>query len=233
MKSTKTNSQQNIQNDLLRRIHSGEWRPGALIPTEVSLAQEIGCARTTVNRALQKLADDGHVVRKRRSGTRVALSPVRKATMEIPIVRDEIESKGGTYKFMLLLSEKKKPPLWVQVRLGVPDDQEMVHLQSLHISDKHPYMFEDRWVSIKAVPEITSAPLGKISPNEWLVREVPYSRGEISFSSCSADETVANIMETTPGSAMFLVERSTWIYQTPITTLKMYYPEGFRLITKL
>ncbi|MBL4892432.1 MAG: hypothetical protein JKX91_11560 [Rhizobiaceae bacterium] len=75
--------------------------------------------------------------------------------------------------------------------------------------------------------------LCKISPNEWLVREVPYSGGEISFSSCSADETVANAMETTPGSAMFLVERSTWIYQTPITTLKMYYPEGFRLVTKL
>ena len=233
MKSPKPNSQTNIQNDLLRRIHSGEWQPGALIPTEASLAKEIGCARTTVNRALQKLANDGHVVRKRRSGTRIALTPVRKATMEIPIVRDEIEGKGGAYKFLILLSERVKPPLWVQVRLSISKDEEMVHLHSLHISDSHPYMFEDRWVSIKAVPEITSAPFDKVSPNEWLVREVPYSGGENSFSVCTADETVANAMETTVGKAMFLVERSTWIYQTPITTLKMYYPEGFRLTTKL
>jgi GntR family histidine utilization transcriptional repressor len=43
----------------MRRIADGDWKPGELIPGEVDLADEFGCARATVNRALQDLADAG------------------------------------------------------------------------------------------------------------------------------------------------------------------------------
>ncbi len=94
-------------------------------------------------------------------------------------------------------------------------------------------MLEDRWVNLKEVPQIASAPLNEIIPNEWLVRKVPYSRGEISFSACLASDEIAEVLETRTGAAIFLVERSTWMGQAPITTLKMYYPESYRLMTKL
>ena len=187
MAQRSTNSHHLIQERLLERIHSGEWKPGSLIPTEAALAEEFRCARTTVNRALRQLATDGLVVRKRRSGTRVALTPVRRATLEIPIIRHEVEKRGGAYSHHLLTCARKAPPLWVRVRFGINSDRSMLHLQTLHLSDRHPYMFEDRWVDLEAVPDITQAPLREISPNEWLVREVPYSRGEISFSVCMAD----------------------------------------------
>ena len=69
----------------------GQWQPGDLIPGEVELADEFGCARATVNRALQDLADAGLVERKRKAGTRVALNPVRKVTVEVPVVRQDVE----------------------------------------------------------------------------------------------------------------------------------------------
>ena len=94
-------------------------------------------------------------------------------------------------------------------------------------------MLEDRWVNLAEVPEIVSAPLDQISPNEWLVRKVPYSRGKISFSACLANAATTDILETEPGSAIFLIERSTWMHEKPITTLRMYYPESFKLTTKL
>lgn len=226
-------SHRSIQDNLLKRIHSGEWQPGSLIPTEVSLANEFGCARTTVNRALQQLATDGLVIRKRNSGTRVALTPVRKATLEIPIIRHDVEKRGHAYGHLILKSEQLPPPLWVRVRTNISSDKVMLHLQTLHLSDSRPYMFEDRWVNLQEVPTIESAPLNEISPNEWLVRKVPYSRGKISFSACLASKETANILETEPGSAIFMVERSTWMNETPITTLKMYYPESFKLTTEL
>jgi GntR family histidine utilization transcriptional repressor len=227
------NSHRLIQDVLLKRIHSGEWQPGSLIPTEVLLADEFGCARTTVNRALRQLATDGLVIRKRNSGTRVALTPIRKATLEIPIIRHDVEKRGHTYGHLILKSEQLPPPLWVQVRTNIGSDIEMLHLQTLHLSDSHPYMFEDRWVNLQEVPAIAAAPLDEISPNEWLVRKVPYSRGKISFSACLANAETAKILEITPGSAIFLVERSTWMNEVPITTLKMYYPESFKLTTEL
>ena len=226
-------SHRSIHEDLLKRIHSGKWQPGSLIPTEAVLANEFGCARTTVNRALQQLATDGLVIRKRNFGTKVALTPIRKATLEIPIIRHDVENRGHTYGHLILKSERLAPPLWVQVRTNISSDSVMLHVQTLHLSDSRPYMFEDRWVNLQEVPTIEAAPLDEISPNEWLVRKVPYSRGKIGFSACLANKQTASILEIEPSAAIFLVERSTWMNEAPITTLKMYYPESFKLTTEL
>ena len=63
------NSWQSVQEEVLARIHSRQWKPGDLIPNEADLAQEFGCARATVNRALQNLADEGLLDRRRKAGT--------------------------------------------------------------------------------------------------------------------------------------------------------------------
>ena len=61
------NSWQSVQEEVLARIHSRQWKPGDLIPNEADLAQEFGCARATVNRALQNLADEGLLDRRRKA----------------------------------------------------------------------------------------------------------------------------------------------------------------------
>lgn len=43
------NTWQAVQAEVLRRIRSGRWKAGQLIPTEHQLADELGCARATVN----------------------------------------------------------------------------------------------------------------------------------------------------------------------------------------
>lgn len=233
MTARQGHSHQSVQKELLRRIHSGEWLPGARIPGEVDLAEEFGCARTTVNRALRQMAETGIVERKRRSGTHVALTPIRKATLQIPIIRHEVEERGGVYRHMLVSNRRERAPSSIRARLGLSGRAEMLHLQTVHLSDNRPHMFEDRWVNFSATPDILEAPLEDISPNEWLVRQVPYSRGDISFSACAASGDVAEALEIAIGSPLFLVERTTWMNTTPITTLKMFYPEGFRFSTTL
>ena len=49
-------SWQAVADEVLARIRRRDWAPGDLIPNEVDLAGEMGCARTTVNRALRHLA---------------------------------------------------------------------------------------------------------------------------------------------------------------------------------
>ena len=66
-----------IHANVLQRIRTREWGPGALIPTEEALAREFGCARATVSRALREVAAAGLLERRRKAGTRVALQPVR------------------------------------------------------------------------------------------------------------------------------------------------------------
>lgn len=68
-----------IKADILAKITRGDWRPGALIPSEWELAESYGAARATVNRAMRELAAEGLIERKRKSGTRVRLAPLRQA----------------------------------------------------------------------------------------------------------------------------------------------------------
>ncbi|MEZ5893747.1 MAG: GntR family transcriptional regulator [Parvularculaceae bacterium] len=95
-----------IREAICERISSGEWALGALMPGEADFADEYDCARATVNRALQSLAEDGLIERKRRAGTRVKEMPVRRAKFEIPVIRHEVEATGAAYRPHLIRREK-------------------------------------------------------------------------------------------------------------------------------
>jgi len=88
----------------------GEWKPGDLIPNEADLALEFGCARTTVNRALRALAETGLLDRRRKAGTRVAAQPVAKATLDIAVIRQEVEARGQTYSYRRIARAEQVPP---------------------------------------------------------------------------------------------------------------------------
>ena len=119
---TGPNTWQGVQEEVRRRIRSREWKPGELIPTETDLACELGCARTTVNRALRELAEAGLIERRRKSGTRVARHPTGRAVIEIPLIRREVEATGARYGYALLSRAIGPPPARVAYALGLPED---------------------------------------------------------------------------------------------------------------
>ena len=77
--AAETTSFRAVMGEILRRITTGPWGPGTLLPTEVELAGEFGCSRTTINRALREVSDLGLLDRRRKAGTRVRLAPIRQA----------------------------------------------------------------------------------------------------------------------------------------------------------
>ncbi|MCA8888668.1 MAG: UTRA domain-containing protein [Parvularculaceae bacterium] len=224
---------QGLKESIRIRIISGEWPPDTVMPGEADLAQEYGCSRTTVNRALQSLADDGLIERKRRAGTRVKDVPTRQAKIQIPLVRHEVEATGAQYGHHVLLREIAKPPQPVATRLRLSSGDDAFHLHTVHLADNQPLAFEDRWVNVAAAPGILTAPLDAISANEWLLRQVPYSSGDVAFCAKIAGETEANALGVPVGSALFTIDRVTWRDGEFITAMRLYYRPGYELKTKL
>ncbi len=220
-----------IRDSILDRIAAGDWPPGTFIPSEIELAKEYGCARTTINRALQKLAQEGVVERKRRAGTRVKEVRSRVASIEIPIIRTQVEEAGGTYDHHVLLSEVGPAPSHIAASLRLQEENELLHLKTMHLMNDQPYAFEDRWVNVDAVPSILQAPLDSISANEWLVREAPYSDGTMSFTAVAAEREVAKAFNTNVNEPLFAVERITWNNDKYITNVRIFYKPGYRLLT--
>lgn len=223
----------NIQTELMRRISERVWLPGELVPKEVELAAEFGCARATVNRAMREMANSGILSRKRKAGTRVTINPVRKATLDIPVIRLDIENRGAAYRYLMISREIMRPPPFIANRLMLGVDNELLHLSAVHFSDNQPFVYEERWVNPVAVPEILDADLSIESANEWLVHNALFTSGDISFSAHNATENEAEVFGVTAGTALFVVERLTWLGTIAITSVRLSYAPGFKMHTDL
>jgi GntR family histidine utilization transcriptional repressor len=227
------NSWQSVQGEVLRRINSREWKPGDLIPNEADLSREFGCARATVNRALRELAGAGLLERRRKAGTRVATHPVRRATLNIPVIRNEIEGKGQAYRYSLLSAERLMPPPDMRARMQVAPGDELLHLVSVHLADGKPYVFEDRWINSRAVPEVTDVDFSRQSANEWLVENIPFEGGDITFSAMTAGAREAEILGCREGEGLFAIDRTTWNKGSTITAVRLVFAPGYRMHTEI
>lgn len=221
---------EDIRAEVLRRIRVRDWPPGQLIPTEEDLAAEFGCARATVNRALRELASAGVLERRRKAGTRVAMLPVRKATLDIPLIRQEVVARGQSYGFRVLTIRKMAPPVPVASRLGLPTCAQMIYLETLHLADGQPFVFETRWLNPAVLP-VPLPDFAVISANEWLVTNISYAAGDIAFSAEEASPREAETMGIALGRALFITERTTWTAEAAITLVRLAHAPGYRVQT--
>ena len=226
-------SWQAVQDEVLRRIHTREWKPGDQIPNEADLALEFGCARATVNRALRTLADAGLLDRRRKAGTIVAMHPVRKATLDIPVIRLDIENRGQVYGYALQSCNRERPPSDIRARMRLPPDRAILHVISLHMADAKPYVVEDRWINVEAVPAIHDVDFEEQSANEWLVMNAPFTRGDIAFAATGATKQEAGILGIEAGEALFVIERRTWDGDMAITSVRLTFAPGYRMHTTI
>ena len=222
-----------MQQEVRRRIKAREWRPGEMIPSEAELAAEFGCARATVTRALRGLAEAGLLDRRRKAGSRVALHPVRKATLDIPVLRNEIEAKGLAYCYRLLARRLCAPPAEMAIRMKADAGERLLQLSGLHLAGARPYVLEGRWINPRVVPEVEAVDFEAISPNEWLVTHVPFEGGDIAFSATSASAEEARILDCRPGDGLFVIERMTWSGDQVITSVRLVFAPGYRMHTQI
>lgn len=219
---------EDVRAEVLRRIRAREWPPGGLIPGEEALAAEFGVARATVNRALTALAEAGVIARKKRAGTRVAELPVRRARLEIPVIRLDVIGRGQAYGFELLSDRIAPAPVPVTARLGLPEATPMRFLETLHLADGRPYAFETRWLSLAVLPD-PPPDFAVISANEWLVTHVSLVAGDISFAAEAASAREAEVLGTLPGAAVLVAERTTEGIGGPVTWVRLAHAPGHRV----
>ena len=224
---------QSVQEEVLRRIHARVWKPGELIPNEADLALEFGCARTTVNRALQSLAESGLLDRRRKAGTRVAAQPVAKATLNITVIRIEIEDRGQKYGYQRIERHEAVPPLAISGSMKTHATRPLLHVQALHMADDTPYAFEDRWINPEVARDGFSESYETVSANEWLLKNAPYTHGEIAFSATSASPEEAKILCCQKNSALFAIDRLTWDSTLAVTKVRLLFAPGHQIRTIL
>jgi len=221
-----------IRDTIRARILDRAYGPGDKLPRDQDLATEFGCARATVQRAMQDLSLAGLIERRRKGGTHVKADPVTRTTLDIPITRREVEHRGGTYGYQLISTSRAPSPRPIMARFSIHQPRDMLRIKALHLADSRPYILEDRWVDIRSTPGILDLDLTRHSANEWLVHNRPYTHLDVRLSAKTADTESADLLSAVPGSALFVIERTTWAAEAPITTVEALAAPGYQLIAR-
>lgn len=224
---------EDVRAEALRRIRSHEWGAGALIPSEEQLARELSCARTTVNRALRSLAEEGLLLRRRRAGTIVAELPQRAAKLNISLIAEEIRARGATPSHLCLTHEARPLPSAIATALALPTDAPLVYVETLHRADERPFAFETRWINPASVPAVHDADFAQMSANEWLLRHAPFSHGTLDYSARPAGPEAGPQLGCDALTPTLTLDRITHGPDTAITWVRMVYAPDYHLTIKL
>lgn len=222
-------SWKDIRDIIHARITDRRYAPGDKLPRDEDLAAEFGCARSTVHRAMQHLAELGLLERKRKGGTIVRADPIARATLDIPITRLEVEATGASYGYRLESAQMEPAPPAVLARLGLKGAGPMLHVLALHLANGRPHIFEDRWICTQTVPEILAVDLTRQSANEWLVRHRPHTQYALQVAARAADAALARRLDIEPGTPLLVMHRTTWWDDNPITTVRAVTHPGYAL----
>ncbi len=110
-----------VVTELRRRIETGEYSPGDLLPSEAQLVREFGIGRTTIVRALQMLQTDGWITREHGLGSYVKARPAGEKN-STRLGRAVLELPETTPGFSLLHAGPADAPPQVATLLGAPGD---------------------------------------------------------------------------------------------------------------
>jgi GntR family histidine utilization transcriptional repressor len=222
-----------IQRALEGAIVSGEWPPGARVPSEQELLKRYRCSRMTVNKALSALAASGLIIRRRRTGSFVATPDVENNVLQIHDTEEEVLREGKSYRIKLLASTVRKSNARDRLRLGVRSGARVLALTCVHFADDRPILVEDRVINLAAVPAADKVDFSRQSPGNWLLAKVPWSEAEHHIRALNADAKVAAALQISEGDACLVVERRTHYAGRSITHVVLSYPgNGYHLVAR-
>ena len=160
---------------LRESIETGEYPPGARIPTEQALCEQYGVARATVRRALDLLKHDGLLATATSQGTYVPYPPVRLAIARYGAVTNPDRPRnhlgpwetacaeqgvdGGTE---LLAVDQEAADAMLAARLDVEPGDVLVHRARRMTIGGQTAQIQDTWMPAALVDGTPLAGAGKV-----------------------------------------------------------------------
>lgn len=203
------------------------------------MAQSYGVSRMTMNKALTQLAQEGYLIRRKRSGTYVAHARAQSAALEINNIAKEVNRLGREYRWKLLVCERRKLQQSDLRLLGVIDSdlaksqQGVLFLQGLHFSGAEPFCLETRAISLEAVPSAASRDFTVDVPGIWLLNSMPWSTARHVIRAVNAMGRDASLLDLPLGTACLEMLRETGSGGKWVTYARLLYPgEAHQLVAE-
>jgi len=214
---------QRIVNDIEGKILSGDWPPGYRLPFELEMAEQYQCSRMTVNKAMNQLARNGLIERRKKSGSFVIQPLAQSAVLEISEIKQEVESLGKAYRYKRIARDMRKANAEDRLLLDLGATGKVIDITALHFAGERVFCVEERLINLATVPGAVEETFETMVPGTWLLQQVPWSAAEHKIKAMAADAHVADALSVPLGAACLVVERRTSMQGVFITHVRLTY----------
>lgn len=206
-KKSNTPLHQQIEKGIRSMIKNEAYRNGKRLPTEMELATLLEVSRATIRQAITKLVNQGLLIRKKGSGTRVANRPIEGLGRKWKSFSQEMESLGieiGNFELHLL---KEFAPEHVCDFFNIPEETKVVQLKRVRGNTEEPFVYFISYFN--PVLNLT----GNENYNQPLYKLIENISGSIASVSeekiyaINANEKIAKKLDVTPNTALLKRER--------------------------
>ena len=215
-----------VKQHLKGRLASGDWTPGALMPSEAELVAQFGVSRMTVNRALRELQLEGLIDRLQGVGTFAAQLNRVSSTLTIRDIHEEILARGHTHHATVHIAKDEIATANVAQRLGVAAGARVFHTLIVHYENGVPLQCEDRYVNPECAPDYLSVDFTQVTPTHYLLDVAPLWEAHFSVEAglpSARDAKLLGLKQTDP---CLIVSRRTTNRGVPITQARLTHPAG-------
>lgn len=213
---------------LTRSLQSGEWKPGALIPSETELAARFGVSQGTVRKAVDELAAENLLVRRQGRGTYVATHQEARSQFRFLRLRPDHGGEPGPMQSRILECRRLRAPGDVARALQLRAGEAVVQVRRMLSFDGQPVVLDEIWLPGALFRGLTaerlaaySGPLYALFEAEFGVRMI---RATERIRAVAADPEVAAALDVERGAPLMLVERVSFTYEDrPVEVRRGYY----------
>lgn len=196
-----------VKDELIRRIAEGVWGPGAALPSEPQLAQELGVSAGTVRKALDEMAVEHLVVRRQGKGTYVGRHDEARILFQYFRLIPDQGDRQFPDSLMLEQSAARATPEEAAV-LGVPVGAAILRMRRKRSLGGEPVIVEDITVPLDLFPGLDTMEI----PNNLygLYADgfgVTIGQAVERLKATAADAEVAAVLGVSPGTPLLGIDR--------------------------
>jgi GntR family transcriptional regulator len=197
-----------IAGDLNRAIDRGIYAPGTRLPGERQLAEEIHVSRSTLRTALEKLEQNGRIVRSAQRGWFVPSPTVGEPPSTLLSFTEMARQRGLTATSRILDRSVRSATLSEAGRLRISPGAEVLHLERLRGMDGTPICVDRNVIPMEIGTPLLHMDLTDTSLYEALERhcDVSIHRSAYSVQATSATADIAALLGIPAASPVLVGE---------------------------
>ncbi|QDL38844.1 GntR family transcriptional regulator [Rhodoferax sediminis] len=209
---------QQIKGLILQSLQSGEWKPGAAIPSEMDLAVRYRVSQGTVRKAIDELAADNLVVRRQGKGTFVATHAEHQVQYRfLKLIPDngDVNSEGPAQR-EIIDCKRLRASADVARALALRTGDAVLQVRRVLSFSGVPTILEDLWLPGGPFKGLTAERLSDYHGPMYALFEVEFGvrmvRAEEHIRAVTPDAAQCALLKVKAGTPLLSVERIACTY---------------------